>query len=381
MEIWFSGWRGWLVRFGMILVGLACAGGMVLLVFQVRPELRPGGQRFVFTDLDGDTFRHQPGFVRPPAQNRTLEDFILRYDSDGFRLPKKTADHYPILVLGDSFTEGGQTNWVDVLAATLDTPVRNLGWRGFGPLEEVEIMRQYGGDDSEWVLMAYFEGNDLSNIQTADEYRERNGHLNISREAVRGSTVPAPVLSADGNYLYPLTHIVGEQTSELAYISDYLWWLNGPIEVYQESHNIELLAQALRDLKILAGSACVGLVYIPSKEHLYFEYSDPVGNRRYVLENGLSLSLDADGWLSFGPLTPQDEGQLMANLDNQRDAVQAVAEEAGLIFIDLLPAFQIASVKDAPTYYLYDSHWNADGHELAGKTVAAALQNIGTCRE
>jgi hypothetical protein len=372
-------WRTLLPRLALMLGGLGCAACAIFTIFQLFPDLRPGGQRFIFTDLDGDTFRHQPGFVRPPEENRELENFIRRTDDDGFRLPRKTADFYPIIALGDSFTEGGEVPWVDVLAEELDTPVRNLGWRGWGPLQEAEVMRQYGGSDHDWVLIAYFEGNDLSNIQTAFQQLDTTGELDIERRAEVGTTSPTPVAVEDDNYLYPLTHTAGERTFELAYISDYLWWLNGPIELYQESRNIDLLSEALGDIKALAQDACVGLVYIPTKEHIYFPYADPEGNRRYVLENGLALRLDPFDWLSFGSLAPQEYDEVRANFDNQRMVVQHVTEEAGLHFIDLTPAFEGAVLTGDPTYYPYDSHWSQRGHDLAGKTVAEALRNIRGC--
>ena len=351
--------------------GLILALGMIALLLTIFPELRPGGQRFVFTDLDGDTFRHQPGFVRPPAENRVLEDFILHHDDDGLRQPRMQADFYPIIALGDSYTEGGEVNWVDVLAETLDTPVRNLGWRGFGPLEEAEIMRQFGGEDHRWVLVGYFEGNDLSNIQTAYA-----GELNIAREAEFAQTTPEIV--ENDNYLYPLRHHTNGRDYDLAYISDYLWWLNGSPDVYRDSRNMALLRDALAAIKSLAGDACVGLVYMPTKSHIYFQYTDPDGNRRFVLENGLALQLDSEGWLSFGELSAQDEAQVFANLDHQRDAVRDVADQLGIFFIDLTTAFLTAAENEV-TYYPYDSHWNARGHELAGETVAQFLRDQEGC--
>ncbi len=119
--------RIWLILFG--------AGFGILLAFLIRPLLPViVSNRYVFTEYDGDTFRHQPGQVRPPAENRVLEDLYRQSDANGFRLPAMTADFYPIIAIGDSFTDGGQIPWVDVLASRLNIPVQNLGWSGFGPL-------------------------------------------------------------------------------------------------------------------------------------------------------------------------------------------------------------------------------------------------------
>lgn len=371
-----------LPRLLLILLGFGCAATLALLSLQLFPELRPGGQRFIFRERDGDAFYHQPGFVRPPEGNAILEDFIVRRDENGFRQPRQKADFYPILVLGDSYSEGGAVPWVDVLAEELDTPVQNLAFRGFGPVEYAEVMRQYGDNKRDWVLIGYFEGNDLSNARTAYQAFESSGAINISRDeetTAEGVENRAIVEDPDDNYLYPLSHEIDGQRYELAYISDYIWWLNGERAVYESSRNVEILRESLRQIKQSAGTACTALVYMPNKGHIYFRYADSLGNRRYVLENALELVLGDDGWLSFRDAPLSDFDALYSRFDNQRDLLRAIAAELDLFFIDLTPAFQSAVHSGAPTYYTYDSHWDQRGHDLAGKTVANYLREAKGC--
>ncbi|NOG51109.1 MAG: hypothetical protein HND48_17990 [Chloroflexi bacterium] len=72
-------------------------------------------------------------------------------------------------------------------------------------------------------------------------------------------------------------------TFEVAYISDYLWWLNGEASTYADSRNVRELRAALDAIRAAANGACVGLVYVPNKEHIYMPLADPAGNRQYVL--------------------------------------------------------------------------------------------------
>ncbi|NOG51110.1 MAG: hypothetical protein HND48_17995 [Chloroflexi bacterium] len=60
--------------------------------------------------------------------------------------------------------------------------------------------------------------------------------------------------------------------------------------------------------------------------------------------------LGADGWLTHGDVAPVDWDTLAARLDNQRDVVAQVAQDAGYAFIDLVPAFQAAAPQTL-TYY------------------------------
>ena len=369
----------------MIIAGLACGAIGIFALIRVFPQLEPGGQRFVFTEYDGDTFRHQPGMVRPPAENRILEDRIHFDDADGFRRPVWVADDYPIIAVGDSFTDGGQVAWTDTLATLLNSPVRNMGWSGYGPLEYAEIVKQYADSDHEWILVMFFEGNDLSNVKTSYQQAQQNGGVvEISLERVTAPPVQdirqlsdysgEIQLNADDNYLYPLHHTRPDgSTFDMAYISDYLWWLNGDADTYRQSQNIAVLESALKDIRAAAGDACVALVYAPAKEHVYFQYAEPQGNRIYVLQNSLELLLDADGWLGFTGLQPVEYETLTARIDNMRDVVRETSEQAGLQFIDLLPAFQQASQSGELAYYPYDSHWSQRGTRTAAEAIASYI--------
>ncbi|NJL92514.1 MAG: hypothetical protein HC915_01720 [Anaerolineae bacterium] len=199
-------WIG--ARLALVAVGVGFAFAMVQATLALFPDLtgetnllniRPGGERYIFRTYDGDTFHHQPGAVRPPAENIVLEDHLRYYDDDGFREPAMRADHYPVIALGDSYTEGGEVPWVDVLAEELDTPVRNLGWRGYGPLEMAAVMEQYGQGDHEWVLIGFFEGNDLGNVYTSTQRLQAEGQLDTSRNRNWGGDAEPfrPATSAD----------------------------------------------------------------------------------------------------------------------------------------------------------------------------------------
>jgi hypothetical protein len=50
------------------------------------------------------------------------------------------------VALGDSYTEAANVArpWPDVLAERSGLAVRNLGFRGYGPVEELRVLRDYG---------------------------------------------------------------------------------------------------------------------------------------------------------------------------------------------------------------------------------------------
>lgn len=386
----------WGGRLGLMAMGLGVAGLMVWLLLTLFPNLLPASLRnpldqrranqsleVRYYDTDGDLFFHLKGQVKPPDHPTLLSVHPLRTDQNGFRLPAIQRDSYadyPIVVLGDSFTEAWMVAepWPDVLARESDKPTLNLSFRGYGPVEYVEMMREFGGDSHEWVLVGYFEGNDLQNIHSSLNQRDGNLLTGLVREAVQPDSFEI-VESPDGNYRYPLALYIGANFYELAFYDSYIWVLNGRRAVYDESRNLAELEKNLRAIQELAGDACVGLVYMPTKAHIYFRYAEPHG-RRWILEQGSSTVLDDTGWMAIGPTVAVEFEDLLAEMNNQRDTVQQTAAALNITFIDLTPAFEEYAAAGEMLYLTYDTHWNSAGQALAGRTVADALRQPNACK-
>ncbi|MCL4879200.1 MAG: hypothetical protein KJ064_21265 [Anaerolineae bacterium] len=383
---------GILARIGLMLGGVICALVTGLLAadrLDLLPSDDPLDQRIPnrimevrYTETHGDLFYHLPGEVKPPENPALLSAHTVTWDENGFRVPAMRRDsyaEYPIVALGDSFTDAWMVEfpWVDVLARELNTPVLNLSYQGYGPVEEAAVLQEYGTGDHAWVLVGFFEGNDLQNIRTSLEHEDENPLVGLVREAVEPD--PKIVLSADGNYPYPLALYIGSDYYELAFYDFYLWILNGERETYAASKNLAELRTYLEKIAESSGDACVGLVYMPDKGHIYFPYAEPYG-RRWILDHSFAVTLGEDQWLDTVESGAADFEAYVARLDNQRDAVQALVEEMGLYFIDLTPAFQQRAAESHMLYFTYDTHWNPDGHELAGQTVAKFVENVPECQ-
>jgi hypothetical protein len=97
-------------------------------------------------------------------------------------------------------------------------------------------------------------------------------------------------------------------------------------------------------------------------------------DRERLLEGVQRVVPDEDGELlkvgldAAPDVTTYDN--LVRRLDNQRDAVAALAAQMGLPFADLTPAFQREAAQGEILYYIYDTHWNQAGHDLAGAVLA-----------
>ena len=379
-----------LPRIGLVLLGVVVAVLLMLALVSLFPGLLPdqraANQRIEvrYTELDGDLFFHLKGQVKPPQDPALLSAHVIETDENGFRVPAMRLDDYAdyaIVALGDSFTDAWMVAapWPDVLARELDTPVLNLAYRGYGTLEEADILREFGGGDHQWILLGFFEGNDLLNISRT--YLNQGDAGNPLANLVRETIAPddfAIEESPDGNYRYPLALYIGADFYELAFYDFYIWILNAEREVYEQSQNLRVFREALDDIIQTSDGACVAVVYMPTKAHIYFRYAEPFG-RRWIEESGLRTAINAEGWIDNGVPEAVDFETLLGRMDNQRDAVRDAVEGSGAFFIDLTPAFEEAAAQSQMTYLTYDTHWNQSGHELAGRTVADFLRGQEGC--
>ncbi len=363
---------------------------MLLLTFfpHLRPHTDYYRREFANVTLpveyhvsDGNLFVAMPGRIRPPApeDDIVLETFTLKWDKHSFRIPAQTADAYPIAVFGDSFTEGFNVPlpWPDRLAELAGVPVRNYGYRGYGPREVARAAREFAAAEPRtWVLYAYFSGNDLG-----DAARPTIEYKPISE--IVAPLLPPPDPAAAPHYDYPMPLIIGGYYYEMAFLTYYLWNHIAPPEGFAASSNFHTIGSALDTIAEAAPEdACLGLVFIPTKEQLYYPYIYET-ERRWVREASFASTIDETGSLALEPAPPlsaSEEANFIEHLHDQRDAIAELADsKPRWHFIDLLPAFEEAVGQGALLYYPFDTHWNQEGNDLAAEVIADALRDVPGC--
>jgi hypothetical protein len=284
-------------------------------------------------------------------------------------VPHRQADFYPVVALGDSFTEAPNAGkpWPDVLASALDAPVRNLGFRGFGPREEMQAFTLYGEPERvETVVIGYFEGNDLSNA-----YVNRDKPFEPPADVTDRAMIPTDFSTViDRDERYPMQIDIAGETSDIAFLEGYVWILNGSYETYRESRNLTLTVRNWRQIAEAAPQACIVVAYFPDKSHVYLPYLTP-DDQAILMQKAEEASLN-NRVLTLRPAETSFE-TLIVNLANQRDAVADAAAEMGIPFFDVTPALQVAAARGELTYYTYDTHWNQRGHDIAGEAIAEFL--------
>lgn len=389
-----------LTKLSLVIVGCGVAFGITTLILMLfpRPFLGPSsyyerlspGQtmRYVFHETDGDLFVALPGRVRPPQADLTLADFMLSWDNDGFRNPAYPADAYPIAVFGDSFTEGFnvQTPYADGLAVRLNMPVRNYGYRAFGPVEVSQAIREFAvRERRQWVIYGYFSGNDLGDGVRGPKVNTRSplAVWEALFQRFQWNARPQPRYNPDVHYDNPMPVIIGDKYYEQVFLPYYLYWHLAPQEGFAASRNFQMLMAMLRDIDAtLPAETCRALVFIPTKEQLYYPYIYPT-ERQWLRGVMNRLVIDSGGIIQFAnaPISEADEAEFQMRLYGQHDAVAGLVNSLpGWLFIDLLPPFEAAVQRGEMLYYSYDSHWNQAGHDLAADVIAAALRDTSALR-
>ena len=108
----------------------------------------------------------------------TLHRFRFHTDAEGFRNPA-TREQFDVAALGDSFTDAMtmavEASWPMQLERKLGVAVQNYGTAGFGPRQELFVLKDYvAAHRPRVVVLAFFAGNDIFDAEAFDDF-ERSG--------------------------------------------------------------------------------------------------------------------------------------------------------------------------------------------------------------
>jgi len=384
------------------------------------------------------------GYVMPPdtcVRLQTTEyDGILRTNSRGMVGPEvpvsKPSDEFRVVVLGDSYTVGGQVPYEQTFPAVLEQDLRqagrtnlrviNAGVCGYTTFNESGLL----AEDLAWlqpdlVVLAAFLGNDVSENVLATEAGYR-----IAPEHPKGMTwgLDAQRLVDDSGSWFPRNHLVGPSppaawTPEMALPraignqpSNGLLAPAAPAQPADVRHTLRTAWDGLRSRSLLVGklfgapidpsvSTAPGAAPLAQQQQLLnltsFEWTILRDRpRTYWLDVswplfGAYLANARDTAASVGaPLVvvaipdpaQVDErmrARVMANFrfsDDEVDwarpqrelAQQAHADDVPLL--DLKPVFQ--SMPDHASLFLpIDTHFTAYGHAVTAQHIADFLES------
>ncbi len=288
-------------------------------------------------------------------------------DRDGFRNPVdlRRAD---VVVLGDSFVEGLQVGAEELvsarLAERLGAPVANLGRTGYGPQQELHVLRRFGVPlRPRACVWAFYEGNDLQDVAAYEADRDRAGRAGVESAArdwyARGFARNGLAYLAR-EWLRPEpTRPAGLQAGRFVEASGRavpIYFSCGvhegrapPATPRGESAELARFRSILAEARVLCDRAGIELVvaFVPTKFRVYRDLC------------------------RFAPGSPCPGWPV----DDLPRAVEAAVASAGpgIGFVDLTPRLRAEAEAGALVYLADDTHWSAAGHRSAARALGDRL--------
>ena len=356
----------WLLAEGAVLIGLVDYRSL-FGSYQSATALSVTGRRFDKELL----WRHDPYYQYeapyqgniggalciPPDPEKKV---TVRYDHNGFRNARdlETAE---LVVLGDSYIEGyftPESNLITTRLSALEgASVANLGHSGYGPQQQLAVLRRYGLPmKPKTVVWAFFEGNDFSDAEAYDKKTHLSGTdfwqdfwqdfwfrsltRNVSALVFRPPQQCAPdnSLTEFRAEFLDATHM----TTTVFFAMTEVQRPSGPT-LHKAIAPIVEAAKICREQEVRFIVA-----FVPEKFRVYHDLSN------------VSLTTEAIRQWQVADL-PGQMRRLLAEFD------------PSIEYLDLTPALKAASRTGIATYLPDDTHWTDEGNRVAAEAIHRAL--------
>lgn len=342
-----------------------------------------------------------------PSDRREPFWFVLETDEMGFpNAQDEWQEEYDMIITGDSFTvRTVPTTWIERLAANTGRSILTLGAPSWTTLNEAEAVKQFGLDKNpDWVVLMYFEGNDLINAQQYLEkqasglswkeydmqgvpwyrrlvtYHLANYLLNQPDKADTDTAVSDTAVSTDTTYRYPVVASTEAGPVDVVLKDIHLLPLSADYDTIVRSDEFAAITGALQELDALtqAQGARLLVVYIPSKEHVTWSRIWDEVDVNHILQRTVTVGLSEGdhGRLQWQPQYLTYDA-FNANYDDQMVALEQFATANHIAFLNLTPLLWQETIKQGEVYHYGDPHWNQVGNDL----VADAIQAFITAAE
>jgi len=316
-------------------------------------------------------------------KNEDGEKWTSITSKDGFITPD-TPDllDQQIITIGDSFLEG-KRNPVPIPQVIDDhtsLPVYNLAAGGWGPYSYVAAFNKHATNRNAGVVIVYSVFNDIKDATKYKLWKSEFGHmtyedfLNADRWRYssdnRGSTWLDRSSVVYNAIKYGITKLEQREkrpkriqeslqlnlnTRATLYFRNELEFISCKPEEYFEGggcfstfvdyfHAMDMLKSAIEG----SGKKMV-LIWIPSKERVYFDFLDNEYQEKY-LERDEKMIFDVEQVINW------------------------YAKRRDIPFLDLTPVMQKHAKSGETLYFTYDNHLNKNGSTLAGVSTVEFLE-------
>ncbi|MCA9917178.1 MAG: hypothetical protein KC445_04460 [Anaerolineales bacterium] len=330
-----------------------------------------------------------------PSDRDDSFHYVLEIDEMGFpNGPGGWQDSYDIVVTGDSFTiRTAPVTWIESLGTLTGQDVLTLGAPSWSTLNEVEAIKAFGLDKNpDWVILMFFEGNDLINIGQYVERRDsgldwrefdmqdvawwrRSLTIQMARSFLDQRQQEAP--AEPQAYRYPVTASTEVGEIDTVFKDVHLLPLSADYDTLAKSDEFAEMKAALLEINELveAQNGRFLFVYIPTKIHVYWSRIWDETDVNNVLERTVTVTLSEgeNGRLQWEPQYISYD-QFSTNIQAQEQLLTDFTTEAGIEFLNLTPLFWQETIAHGEFYHYVDVHWNQAGNDLAAQAIFDYMQ-------
>ncbi len=319
--------------------------------------------------------------------------YTFQTDSMGFPNDDTTwKDSYDMVIAGDSFVlRSAPKTWIELLREETGLSTLAFGASSWSPMNEAAAIKKYGFDKHpKWVILMYFEGNDLYG---AGQYLERQPsglswadwdfqHSSLLDQLI----VPHLVAYAAQQmipsaqplqYRYPVTASTEAGPIQMELKDVQLLPMSTDYTTIAHSDEFLAIEAKLLELKHLAEAhgAHFLLVYVPSKEHVYWSRIWDPKDVNNILERSETVTLSA-GDHGHMVYTPQYLSYDVFNTNHNAQELlfDDMTKENNIEFLNLMPIFWDNAIKHGALYNYADPHWNQVGNQLAADSIAEYIR-------
>jgi lysophospholipase L1-like esterase len=352
----------------------------------------------------GDIIRM--GFVPQAEGPGKLHRYPFRTDSEGFR-NDAPRDAIEVAALGDSFTDAltmrREDAWPARLERLLGRPVQNYGTAGFGPQQELRVLKDFAlRRKPRLVILAFFAGNDIRDAETFEQFLRDEASPNDPKP---GWPIKTTVMRADTWYLtsavQAASQVLFRRTREpdkattpqirgadgqpsfrrgmfnvvvnglplrLALMPPYLNLLNFDEREMSARRGWALVESTLMEMQQASrsGGAEFVVVFIPFKSQITLPLLARVFPRA-ALEEALHF-------YARDSATAPDVDRMLRNRLVQNVMMARFCARAGIPLLDLTDALQTRFEAGENMYFPDDSHLDESGEALVAERLAAFLE-------
>jgi hypothetical protein len=317
-------------------------------------------RRFNIQD-DDLGYRTNPYLRWRGKKNKDAYEVDFRTDENGFR-NSKGITRADIVFIGDSYTEAAEVpeehTFVRRVAQETGLTTVNLAMGGFGPQQELEVLRKYGlSYKPRVVVWQLFGGNDLGDAQTFVKWKNDPNRAFVSAtgrylqnsliNTVLSKTVPERQ-SPDAVSAY--LHLTGGRVEHVN-----LLYLYVPDEPQLKPLGLSETLKAIDEGHRLCESEGIQLIvlFVPRMVRVFAPY--------------LTFESDADRMRAL-------PGNLSESSEDFESQVIEYCEAIGCPVINLFRELSRAAANDNRNIYLpNDEHFDLRGHEITARSIEASI--------